>query len=212
MAEDDANRRFLWAYRQGESRGNAKAYSCSKYALLLGHDYALASILRPMDSPVYFAANMSFELMSDADEEVFYQRSKEEQLCILVCSCWWLCDRLHHVKSSIDPVAENWRHLSVPSTLYIENRLTFLPESLDSRNPRVEFLSTQPVLMWLWLVVALVLGLVVLPVCQGGFTSDTVAFIIYSTVIPASWIELCRFWNKRAKTRLKHLEEKLNTR
>lgn len=151
---------------------------------------------------------MSFELMSDADEEVFYQRSKEEQLCIQVCSCWWLCDRLHHVKSSVDPVAESWRHLSVPSTLYIENRLTFLPESLDSRNPRVEFLSTQPVLMWLWLVVALV----VLPVCQGGFTSDTVAFIIYSIVIPVSWIELCRFWNKRTKTRLKHLEEKLNAR
>ncbi len=212
VAEDDTNRRFLWAYRQGESRGNAKAYSSSKYALLLGHNYALASILRPMDSPFYFAANMSFELMSDADEEVFYQRSKEEQLCILVCSCWWLCDRLHHVKSSVDPVAESWRHLSVPSTLYIENRLTFLPECLDSRNPKVEFLSTQPVLMWLWLVVALVLGLVVLPVCQGGFTSDAVAFMIYSTVIPASWIELCRFWNRRAKTRLRHLEEKLNAR
>ena len=32
VAEDDTNRRFLWAYRQGESRGNAKAYSSSKYA------------------------------------------------------------------------------------------------------------------------------------------------------------------------------------
>lgn len=212
VAEDDTDRRFLWAYRQGESRGNAKAYSSSKYALLLGRDYALASVLRPMGSPVYFADNMSFELMQDADEEVFLQRSKEEQLCILVCSCWWLCDRLHHAKSSVDPVADNWRRLSVPSTLCIGNRLTFLPEYLEPRNPRVEFLSTQPVFMWIWLVVALVLGLVILPVCQGGFTSDAVAFLIYSTIIPASWIEFCRFWNKRAKKRLKHLEEQLNAR
>lgn len=212
VAEDDTDRRFLWAYRQGESRGNAKAYSSSKYALLLGRDYALASVLRPVDSPVYFADNMSFELMQDADEEVFLQRSKEEQLCILVCSCWWLCDRLHHAKSSVDPVADNWRRLSVPSTLCIGNRLTFLPECLEPRNPRVEFLSTQPVFMWIWLVVALVLGLVILPVCQGGFTSDAVAFLIYSTIIPASWIEFCRFWNKRAKKRLKHLEEQLNAR
>jgi hypothetical protein len=66
--------------------------------------------------------------------------------------------------------------------------------------------------MWLWLAVDLVLGLVVLPVCQVGFTPDTVAFVIYSTVIPASWIELCRFWNRRAKTRLRNLEEELNAR
>lgn len=212
VAEDDADRRFLWAYRQGESRGNAKAYSSSKYALLLGRDYALASVLRPMDNPFFFAPDMSFELLNDADEEVFHQRSKEEQLCILVCSCWWLCDQLHHAKSGVDPVAENWRRLSVPSTLCIGNRLTFLPEFLEPRNPRVEFLSTQPVFMWLWLVVALVLGLVILPVCQGGFTSDAVAFVIYSTIIPVSWIEFCRFWNKRAKQRLKHLEEQLNAR
>lgn len=65
--------------------------------------------------------------------------------------------------------------------------------------------------MWIWALTALVLGFIILPICQGSFTTGNIAFIIYSSIIPAAWIELCRFWSKRNKKRLKIVEEQLNT-
>ena len=210
VEEDDSERRFLWAYRQGETPGNAKAWSRPRYAQLLGGDYALASIICPTQRPVYFAPNMSFELMNSVDEELFYERGREEQLCILVCCCWWLCDQLHHVKSGMDPVSEDWRRVSVPSTLRIGKRLTFLPENLPRRNPKVEFLSTQPVFMWLWIACALILALVIFPLCQGSFSFYNIAFLVFSIGIPVCWIVFCSMWSKRVRKRLRLLEEQLN--
>lgn len=40
--------------------------------------------------------------------------------------------------------------------------------------------------MWIWALTAIVLGFIILPICQGSFTTGNIAFIIYSSIIPAA--------------------------
>lgn len=206
--EDDPHRRFLWAFRQGASRREARAYAQAGYALLVGEDYALASLVRPLNKPLHYSDTAVFGIMSDADERVFRARSRVEQLCILACACWWLCDVFHPAKT---------RHFAsplpagIPSSDVRYNRATITPQNLEPRHQRDEFMATHPVFMWLWLVCASVFSLVILPLSQGDFLLEHVGVMVYTSLIPASWILFCHISLRNGLQRISRIEDALHS-
>lgn len=210
VEEDSADRRFLWAYRKGASRQESLAYARAEYALLTGPGYALASIVGPLHEPFYPATEARYSIMNAADEEVFLQKSRAEQLSILVCACWWLCDDMHPAKSKLRDGWEYAKRVSIPSFSIIQNRVVMSPHLLAPRNRQVELRHTQPILMWVWLACSLLLSLLILPACQGEFSADHVCVLIYSSIIPSIWILVCLWMNVNARKRLICTERRLN--
>lgn len=204
--EDDLQRRFLWAYRLGASRQEARAYAHAGYGLLVGAGFALASLVRPLNKPLRYSDAGVFSIMSDADERVFHTRSRAEQLCILACACWWLCDAMHPAKSHhVEAVLP----ADVPSTAVRNNRVTLLPPNLEPRNRRVELMAAHPVYMWLWLVCAILLSLVILPLYHGAFLAEHVGVLVYTSLIPGVWVLFCRISRQRGAQRLARLDEQM---
>lgn len=210
VEDDSADRRFLWAYRNGASRQEALDYARAEYALLTGAEYALASIVGPLHEPFYPATEARYSIMNAADEEVFLQKRRAEQLSILVCACWWLCDAMHPAKSKLRDGWEYAKRVSIPSFSIIQNRVVMSPHLLAPRNRQVELRHTQPILMWVWLACSLLLSLLILPACQGEFSADHVCVLIYSSIIPSIWILVCWWMNENARKRLICTERRLN--
>jgi hypothetical protein len=206
--EDDLQRRFLWAYRLGATRQEARAYAHAGYGLLVGGGFALASLVRPLNKPLHYRDSAVFSIMNDADERVFHTRSRAEQLCTLACACWWLCDAMHPAKSHhVEAVLP----ADVPSTAVRNNRVTLLPQHLEPRNRRVELMASHPVYMWLWVVCAILLSLVILPLSQGAFLAEHVGVLVYTSLIPGVWILFCRISRQRGAQRLARLDEQMQS-
>lgn len=210
VEDDSMDRRFLWAYRHGATWEESKEYARPEYALLVGVNYALASVVKPLYGNRYNMKESKYSIMNDSDEYIFQQKSREEQLCILICACWWLCDSRHPAKSLQKDGWINANRVSIPSYEIIDNRLIITPLTLTARNRWKEFWATHPVLMWAWLVCSFVISFIVLPAYQGTFNADNIAFLVYSSIIPTIWILVCFLLNKGAVKRLYNIEDRLN--
>lgn len=210
VEDDSMDRRFLWAYRQGATWAESKEYARPEYALLVGVNYALASVVKPLYENRYNMKESKYSIMNDSDEYIFQQRNREEQLCILICACWWLGDSRHPAKSLQKDGWINANRVSIPSYEIIDNRLIITPLTLTARNRWKEFWATHPVLMWAWLVCSFVISFVVLPAYQGTFNADNIAFLVYSSIVPTIWILVCSLLNKGAVKKLYNIEDRLN--
>lgn len=210
VEDDSTDRRFLWAYRQGATWEESNKYARPEYALLVGENYVLASVVKPLYETLYKMKESKYSIMNDSDEYIFQQRKREEKLCILICACWWLCDSRHPAKSYLKDGWINANRVSIPSYEIIGNRLVVSPHHLAVRNRGKEFWATHPVLMWVWLVCTFSISFIFLPAYEGTFNADNFAFLVYSSIIPAIWILVCFLLNKGAVKRLDNIEERLN--
>ena len=210
VEDDSMDRRFLWAYRQGATWEESKKYARPEYALLVGENYVLASVVKPLYETLYKMKESKYSIMNDSDEYIFQQRKREEQLCILICACWWLCDSRHPAKSL---QKDGWitpNRVSIPSYEIIDNRLVVSPHHLAVRNRGKEFRATHPVLMWVWLVCTFSISFIFLPAYQGTFNADNFAFLVYSSIVPAIWILVCFLLNKSDIQKINKIEDRLN--
>lgn len=211
MEDDDSDRRFLWAFRNGFSRQEARQYAAARYALLVGPDFVLASIISSIYAPSTLWANSTYPLMNESDEQIWAAKSTEVRLCILAEACWWLCSGLHYASKEKEHSVNPWDvQVNVPSTQHRDGLTILSPEHLPPVNAKVEYLATHPLLATIWLAGGLFLGLVILPLTQQEFNSDCIAVTIYTSIIPAIWILVCQVLSKSSARKVRAIEQQLN--
>lgn len=212
IESDDSDRRFLWAFRNGFSKKDAKAYAAARHALLVGPDYVLASINSSVYGPDSLLNNSLYPLMNESDEQMWASQSTEKQLLILIGACWWLCSGLHYASKESEHAVRSWDvQINVPSTLCQDGRLILNPEHLPPVNAKTEYMATQPLIAGIWLVCGLLLGLVILPLRQQEFNADCLAVTIYTSIIPAIWLAVRHLLSKNSAKKIKEIEIQINS-
>ena len=211
METDDSDRRFLWAFRNGFSKKEAKAYAAARHALLVGPDYVLASINSGVYRPDSRMNNSLYPLMNESDEQIWASQSTETQLLILTGACWWLCYGLHYASKESEHAVRSWDvQVNVPSTLCLNGRIILAPEHLPTVNAKAEFLATRPVLAGIWLACSLLCCLIILPLTQHEFNADCLAAAVYTSIIPLIWILVCRYLRQSSVRMIRSIEQQLN--
>lgn len=212
IESDDSGRRFLWAFRNGFSKKDAKAYAAARHALLVGPDYVLASINSSVYRPESLLNNSLYPLMNESDEQMWASQSTETQLLILIGACWWLCSGLHYASKESEHAVRSWDvQVNVPSTLCQDGRFILNPEHLPPVNAKTEYLATQPLIAGIWLVCGLLLGLVILPLRQQEFNADCLEVTIYTSIIPAIWLAVRHLLSKNSAKKIKEIEIQINS-
>lgn len=212
ISADDSDRRFLWAFRNGFSKKEAKAYAAARHALLVGTGYVLASINSSVYGPESLWNNAVYPLMNEPDEQLWASSSTETRLLILIGACWWLCAGLHYASKDRDLSVKSWDvQVNVPSTLCRDGYTTLNPECLPPVDAKAEFLATQPLIAGIWLVCGLLYGLLILPLSLQEFNTDCLAVTIYTSLIPAIWLLVRHYLHKSAAQKLKEIELQINS-
>lgn len=208
---DSSDRRFLWAFRNGFSRKEAKTYAAARHALLVGPDFVLASIYSSVYAPESRWDNVVYPLMNESDEQIWSTKSPETRLCILTGACWWLCYGLHYASKEQGHSVKPWDvQVNVPSTLCLDGRIILAPEHLPPVNAKAEFLATRPVLSGIWLACSLLCCLIILPLTQHEFNADCLAAAVYTSIIPLIWILVCRYLRQSSVRMIRSIEQQLN--
>lgn len=211
IESDSLDRRFLWAFRNGFSRKEAKAYAAARHAILAGPGYVLASIYSSVYAPESLWGNVVYPLMNEPDEQIWQEQDTETRLCILAGACWWLCYGLHYASKEAEHSVKPWDvQVNVPSTLCLDGRIIMAPEHLPPVNAKAEFLATRPVLSGSWLACSLLCCLIILPLTQHEFNTDCLAAAIYTSIIPLIWILVCRYLRNRSARKIRAIEQQLN--
>lgn len=182
---DSWKRRFCWAFRQGAGWWAAWQYA-SWGNLLIGQDYALASLLDISTRRV--PGRRPHPLMNAADVAVWQSRPEQEQLLLLALSLRHLCgdfvgksgwafsSRLRRScpeVPSFRPSPQPHLHCSVRASLF---RPRYMGEFLAVGNPVAIGLMVMA-----WVGYALVSGYDMLPVA------------IAVTLLSLGWVLICRW-------------------
>ena len=84
-----------------------------------------------------------------------------------------------------------------------------LPDALPPRRGCVEFSRKHPLIVWLWLLGALLTSLLILPLYQQRFTGEHVLMAVQLSVIPVIWIVVDFLLTRRAGMRIRDIARQM---
>ena len=190
---DDWKRRFKWAYRNGVSWKQAWQYASWGY-LLIGKNYALASVINPNFGWQYGASSNPF---NEDDAQIVRALPPQEQLTILFVVLRRLCSVYPGMTRSPSWIGLGHACPNVSSCVRIDkggqSYLTLDPKKISVRNNASrwlgEFMATGHPFCWLIITVCLLAGIFVpgKGAVIGGvaFGSVTICYLILNLIIPS---------------------------
>ena len=84
-----------------------------------------------------------------------------------------------------------------------------LPDALSPRRGCVEFRRKYPLIVWLWLLGALLTPLLILPLYQQRVTGEHILMAVQLSVVPVIWIGGDFLLTRRAGNRIRDIARQM---